>query len=258
MIGELAGLLTFGKFLFGVAASGMGFQLAMDKDIHSLFFLIKKGVVGMKKVKRFEIGNEHVTVIGLTQHGKTYGTVKTLEKTDEAILFFNTNHSHVGSGWIEGTGKNTPEQMIHALKKGYKVNFLPSDDSIDKMSRQLDGIVNCLYLEGKLNCRIVIDEVHLFKMSDDKKGHKSLLRLATTGLGRGFKCVFISQRGAMVDNTIYTQSTKHIMYALGKADYKYIKELGFPSDEIERKVNGEKYNFVEFDQKTVSEVKRID
>jgi predicted YcjX-like family ATPase len=78
-----------------------------------------------------------------------------------------------------------------------------------------------------------------------------LIRLATTGLGRGYKCIFISQRPAMIDNTLLTQSTKHILFAIGLNDASYLKNNGFPSEEIMQRTGQEKYIFVEFDQKTV-------
>jgi predicted YcjX-like family ATPase len=93
----------------------------------------------------------------------------------------------------------------------------------------------------------VIDEVHLFR----NEGKKALIRLATTGLGRGYKCIFISQRPAMIDNTLLTQSTKHILFAIGLNDASYLKSNGFPSEEIMNRTGQEKYIFVEFDQKIV-------
>jgi hypothetical protein len=252
----MAGAVSLLKLILGCTVAGFSVTVLMDKDVHRLVKWI--GVKKLKKVKSFTIGNEHATVIGLTQHGKTYGTIKTLERMKEPILFFNTNQTPVGNGWIEAKGSNSIEQIIYGLKQGYKINFLP-DDNLDGMSKQLSAITDGIYKEGRgFSFRFVIDEIHLFKMAGDKKGHTALIRLSTTGLGRGYKCIFISQRGAMVDNTIYTQSTKHIMYALGKADYNYLKGLGFPSEEIEKKVNGQYYAFVEFDQKTVSEVKKIE
>jgi hypothetical protein len=253
----LGAITAFLKLALGCGVAAAAVTIVCDEDVHSL---VKKAVgVKVKKVKGFTIGNEHTTVIGLTQHGKTYGTIKTLEKIDKPILFFNTQHTPVNSKeWVEAGGGNSSDQLIYALEKGYKVNFLPSEKGLDHMSRQLAWITDQLYILGRLDFYFAIDEVHLFKLAKDKSGHNSLIRLATTGLGRGFKCIFLSQRGASVDNTLYTQSTKHIMFSLGKADYKYIKELGFPSEEIEGKLQGEKYIFVEFDQKQVSESKKVE
>lgn len=237
------------KLTLGCTVAGFTVTLLNDSELHEL--IRKIGARRMNKVNKFTLGNEHATVLGLTQHGKTYATVKTLERTEGAVLFFNSQHSKVGGGWVEATGANSVSQIIYALQKGYKVNFLPADDSIEKMSIQLGAITNEIYKLGRFDFTFAIDEVHLFWMTKKQEGKNALLRLATTGLGRGFKCIFLSQRPAKVDNTLYTQSTKHIVFALGVNDYSYLKTNGFPTEELASKVGGEKYKFVEFDQKEV-------
>jgi hypothetical protein len=254
----IAGTLIIIKMVGAYAVGGFLLTFFNDKHVkNGLIMIGGKIFMSVKKVKGFSLENEHATVIGLTQHGKTYATVKTLEGMREGIIFFNSQHSTVGNGWVEATGANSPEQIIFAVKEGKKINFLPSDDSIDKMSKQLAAITNELYKEGRMSVRFVIDEVHLFWMCKDNGGKNALLRLATTGLGRGFKCVFLSQRPAKVDNTLYTQSTKHIIFALGKLDESYLKTNGFPVDEIIARTRNEKYNFIEFDQKQITGAYRI-
>lgn len=227
---------------------GLAVTLLNDKDIKR--FIKKVGDRMVKRVKKFDIGNEHATILGLTQHGKTYGTIKTLDCMKDAILFFNTNHTPLKgskSKWYDAHGGHDINQIIYALKQGYKINFLPSDD-LEGMEKQLAAITNGIYSMGRnFSFRFVIDEVHLFK----SEGKKALIRLATTGLGRGYKCIFISQRPAMIDNTLLTQSTKHVLFAIGLNDASYLKSNGFPSEEIMQRTGQEKYIFVEFDQKIV-------
>lgn len=242
------GAVSLLKLSLWCTSGGLLVTLCNDKDIQK--FVKKVGLKMVKKVKRFDIGNEHGTVLGLTQHGKTYGTIKTLDSMNEAILFFNTNDTPLKgtkSKWYDAHGGHDVNQIIYALKQGYKINFVPSDDP-EKMEKQLKGLTDAIYMQGRgLHFRFVIDEVHLF----NKEGKKALIRLATTGLGRGYKCIFISQRPAMIDNTLLTQSTKHIVYAIGLNDASYLKTNGFPSEEIMQKTGQEKYIFVEFDQKNV-------
>ena len=254
----LSGAVAILKLTFWCTSGGLAITIANDKHVQGL---VKKLRRGRKLVKKFIIeDNEHATVIGLTQHGKTYGTIKTLELTEGPILFFNTNHTPgLSSKWVEANGGNTVDQIIYALQNGYKVNYLPSDDII-KAGKQLKAIVDSVYNLGRgaLRFRFVIDEVHLFWLAKSQEGKESNLRLATTSLGRGISCVWLSQRPAMVDNTIYTQSTKHIIFALGKLDESYLKGNGFPVDEIKEKTKNEKYYFVEFDQKEVKGPFKID
>jgi hypothetical protein len=244
----LAGAVSLLKLCLWCTGGGLAVTLLNDKDIKRLIKRVGDRMV--KRVKKFEIGNEHSTILGLTQHGKTYGTIKTLDCMNEPILFFNTNHTPLKgfkSKWYDAHGGHDINQIIYALKQGYKINFLPSDD-LEGMEKQLAAITNGIYSMGRgFSFRFVIDEVHLFRY----EGKKALIRLATTGLGRGYKCIFISQRPAMIDNTLLTQSTKHILFAIGLNDASYLKTNGFPSEEIMQKTGQEKYIFVEFDQKNV-------
>lgn len=252
MIMYMAGAIYLLKVALGCTVAGLTVTVLSDKDIHKL--INKVGKIRMLHVKHkpaFEVGNEHATVIGLTQHGKTYATIKTLEKMNEPILFFNTQESEVGKGWTNASEANTEGQIMKILEQGRRINFIPSTD-LEVMSKELKFLTDMFYKKGRMNVRFVIDEVHLFKACKSKDGHNSLIRLATTGLGRGFKCIFLSQRPAMVDNTLYTQSTKHIIFALGLNDYRYLESLGFPGEVIKEKTNNEKYIFCEFDQKNVT------
>jgi len=251
----LVGAVTFLKWVMVYGVAGLGLQLLFDKDLRKW-----KWFRMTEKRKMFTVENEHATVIGLTQHGKTYGTIKTLERMDEAILFFNTNHtSGLNNTWVEAAGGNTVDQVIYGLQHGYKINFLPSDD-IKKAGKQLKAIVDEMYNLGRgaIKCRIVVDEVHLFWMMKSEEGKQANLRLATTGLGRGLTCMWLSQRPAMVDNTLYTQSTKHIIFALGLNDMSYLKNIGFPVEEIKGRTGQEKYKYCEFDQKEVKGAYMID
>ena len=178
----LAGAVSLLKLCLGCTVGGLAVTMVRDEDIKNLFRRLKVKVI--KKVKKFNIGNEHATILGLTQHGKTYGIIKTLDNMKEPILFFNTNHTPLKgtkSKWYDATGAHDINQIIYALNEGYKINFLPSDD-VEGMEKQLSAITNEIYKQRRgFTFRYVIDEVHLFT----KEGKKALIRLASTGLGRG-------------------------------------------------------------------------
>jgi hypothetical protein len=197
---------------------------------------------------------EHSTVLGITRHGKTYATIKSLERlNNEAVFFYNTQHEKVGKSWTTVDPRlHEWEQVEYLLAKGKKINWLPST-KIDDMQKEIIFIVEKLYNGEMRNVRVAFDEVHLFT----KGALKQIQRVATTGLRWGMRGVFISQRPAKVDNTLYTQSTNHVIFALGSADYQYLHGQGFPIEELKQKVKGEKYVFVNFDQKEVSVPKKI-
>jgi hypothetical protein len=251
----LAGAIYLLKVASVMTGIGLAVTISKDNDIKKLVKKVKSKMI--ESVKGFEIGKEHATVLGITQHGKTYATVKTMEQMKEAVLFFNSQHTKVGNGWVTATSANTPEQIYKVLEKGKKVNYLPKDENLDLMSQELGLLADQAYKMGRFDFRFVIDEVHLFWITKNNKGKNALIRLATTGLGRGFKCIFLSQRGAKVDNTLLTQSTKHILFALGDNDYSYLKSNGFEVEGMKEKIKGEKYVFVEYDLKNTSNPKMI-
>lgn len=256
-------LLSFLKFCMGVGAIGLTSSILIDLHqsgaLKSQAKLFKK-VFGMnvKVVKAVPWGEkEHVTVLGLTRHGKTYAVMQTLQYVKEGVLFFNVQQEKTPSIFIKANNNNTWSQIKGLLKEGKKVNYIPSDD-LEQASKELSALVNELYKSGELNCRVAIDECHLFsKVTKDKSGIKACIRLATTGLRFGYQAIFLSQRPAMVDNTLYAQSTKHVIFALGRVDETYLKNNGFPVEEITQATGNEKYHFVVFDQKEVSKVMKI-
>lgn len=191
--------------------------------------------------------NEHVAVFGVTQHGKTFSIIVSAKKLNQAVIFFNPQHVDA-PGYVEfNVRTHSRDQLIHLLKNKRKVNFVPSTDR-KKMQKELTWLVDLLYSEDleRMKVKCLMDEVHLFK----GESLDSLVRLATTGLRWGKECVFISQRGAMMDNNLITQSTRFVFFKLGDADYKYFDSQGWPIEKF-RSLTKEKYIFCEYDQLSV-------
>jgi hypothetical protein len=245
------GMVAFLKFVMwcsgGTLATGVLYE---TKDTWKGLFKLNKP----KEVSSFFEHEEHSTVLGITRHGKTYATIKSLAHIkNEAVFFFNTGHEKVPGGFTDVDPRyHEWEQVEYLLSKNKKINWIPST-RIDEMQKQVIYIIDKLYNGEKRNMRLVIDEVHLFQ----KESLKAIQRIATTGLRWGMRGVFISQRPAKVDNTLYSQSTNHVIFALGSADYQYLHGQGFPIDKLQEFVNGEKYVFVTYDQKDVSGPKTI-
>jgi hypothetical protein len=239
------GILGFIKFV-GYSAGG-SLSLAF---LHETGLLKKIGEIAMtnkvKMIDSFPLEHEHTTVLGTTRFGKTFSTIKSLDRMEnEAVLFFNTGHSEdIPKSWVTfDPSIHEWSQMETLLSANRKINFIPST-VIEKMEGQLSYIVDKLYNGTKRNVRLVIDETHLFK----KVALGNIIRVATTGLRWGIRGVFITQRPAKMDNTLYTQSTNHVIFALGLMDYSYLKNNGFPIDELQ--IN-EKYIFRVFNQREV-------
>jgi hypothetical protein len=240
-------LVGFLKFCAWIGVAGIVSTALSNGDAVKIYEGVK--TIGGKRVKEIAsipLENEHTTVLGLTRHGKTYAIIQTLRHIKESVFFFNVQHEEVPREFTNADLNNTPSQIKKALQSGKKINYMPSS-KIEVMQKELSAIVEHLYENKDWNVRFVVDEVHLMK----KGALDSCIRVATTGLRHGIKAVFISQRPAKVDNTLYSQSTKHIIFALGKVDESYLDNYGFPVEEIVSKTRNEKYTFVTFDQKEV-------
>lgn len=241
----LAGAISLLKLATWCGVAGLSVTLFSDKDIHNL---VKKlgGLKRMKVIKEIPLGDEHTTVLGLTRHGKTYALKKTLSQAKEGVFFFNTQLETMPSNFVEASGDNSWEQIDYLLQQGKKVNFLPDTDK-ERRQKQLKIIIKNLYDGSKRSVRFVVDEAHLFK----KDSLAMVQEIATTGLRFGIKGVFISQRGALMDNTLISQSNKYVFFYMGQHDREYFKNYGFPMEDIQQRIGGEKYLFCTYDNKKI-------
>jgi hypothetical protein len=203
----------------------------------------------MKTIDTFLGSPEHATVLGITQNGKTFASLKSMVRVkDRAGIFFNVQDVSVPNGFVDVRVKeNDWEQVERLLEQKRKINWIPSTNP-DEMQKEVVFLINKLYNGKVRNVIVAIDEVHLL----EKQSLKACIRLATTGIRWGLYGVFISQRPAKVDNTLYSQSTKHVLFALSNVDYKYLENQSFPSDDIKEVVKGQKYVFAVYDQREVT------
>lgn len=247
----LAQGVAFLKFVSIAAGATMGTQITID-ILSSQWFKEWRERRGMsvKSVKHFTIDEVHTCVMGRTQNGKTYGTVRSMLHCKEGVFFYNTNHTKMPAGYVKVSKKNTLPQIVGALKKGKKLNYEPSGD-LEDMSKELALITEHFFKCVPLNIRYAIDETHLFSSTKDKSGLNAMIRVVTTGLSKGLKGVWITQRPANMNNNLLTQSDIQVMFKLGDADLSYLKNHGLPTEQIAATINNEKYHFAEYDGSSV-------
>lgn len=190
-----------------------------------------------------QFGEAHNTVVGMTRSGKTYAVRKSAEKVKQGVFFFNVQQEEVGAPWITATGQDDASVIIKALRRGAKINFLPDRG---RRWQQLRGIVRLLYQEtekSRLDVYVIFDEIHLA----DKEALKAAIEVATTGLRWGIKAIFISQRPALIDNTLMNQSTKFVFFKT-TLEKRYLENYGLPYEQISQGLNtGGQYSYMEFD-----------
>lgn len=194
--------------------------------------------------------NRHTCIVGTSQMGKTFATHRSAERVKQGVLFFNAQQIEVSKKWVKATGADDADMIVQALRKGHKVNFYPN-----RLNRwkQLKALVDVLYKATEsslLDIYIIADECHLMAMSGEKDGKIALnavKEIATTGLRWGMKGIFISQRMALIDNTLMTQSGQYVFFKTSMEN-QYMDGYKFPFDEIEEKIKqGGEFAYVIYD-----------
>lgn len=190
----------------------------------------------MKQLIQFP--DKHAAAFGTTQTGKTYGVQKSLLAVPEGVIFFNVNHAGGMTGYTMADRSQDIEVILSALREGEKINYMPSREY-----RWLEmAIITEAILEtGKLNCRVVFDECHLmYNTSTDKqakrKAQAAAEEIATTGLSKGMRAVYITQRPALMDNTLMTQAEYKIFYRT-ENEGPYLQRYGVPHEDLIGRLN---------------------
>lgn len=185
----------------------------------------------------------HTVVIGKTRSGKTWATKESIRGLSCGALFFNTQQESMPHDFVKATGNDRMVTIKNAVKRGYKINFVPSTDLLEQAA-QLECIIQCLYDNVKKDVVLVVDEVHLFCDRDIKR---QLIRVATTGLRWGIRGVWISQRPAEIHNTLMTQANKFVIFQTNM-ESNYFKRYEMPHDEIRSRIkSGGEYSYIEYD-----------
>lgn len=202
-----------------------------------------------KLQQRFIDFETHVNVTGNTQHGKTYGVVSSLSKVKEGVLFFNYKRIKKDylNGWMDADKDNTVDQIVRALAKGRKINYMSAEMPSHKR-QEAAFLIDQLFRannRGELpNVIIAMDEVPQLAQKD-KDTIEQLERLASTGLEPGLKAVFIGQRFASIPNNIFTQCDTKIMFTPDMEE-QYFRAKGLPYDDIINRLKVDKYAYVEW------------
>jgi hypothetical protein len=178
-----------------------------------------------------DIGNgQHKVVIGMTGTGKTFTTTNTLKGVKQGVFFFNTAHVPMPRPFVKATGRADMETIMEAIEGGGKINFLPDTD-IKKAGRQLIAIINALYDRKWADFVFAIDEVHLYKA----EARDAVIRAITTARNYGVEMVCMTQRLALLDNTIMTQSPFKVIFFL-ENETKYCESYGIPYTDVEGRI----------------------
>lgn len=169
--------------------------------------------------------NNHVFVCGQTRSGKTYFTSRALEEINRPVLFFNVQDEELPNKFITiNHDEVSAKQILDALKSGVKLD-LRMPLSIEKTNVIIEFLTMKLMGAGyseKKPMYLVFDECHLL----DKGGRRAAIQAATRGLKRGVRCIFITQRPALCNKTLYTQSAEQYIFYVAASEREYLKNKG--------------------------------
>lgn len=169
--------------------------------------------------------NNHVFVCGLTRSGKSYFIHKALLELKGAALYMNIQGEKVPRGYLAVRSKDIDTSgLIELLSRGYKVNLIL--DPMRGYKVTAGYILGALMESGVWSenkpIYVALDECHLLKA----QSLEGAIMAATAGLKKGVRCIFISQRPAVVNKTLYTQSLEHYIFRLPVAEAGYMQNKG--------------------------------
>lgn len=190
-----------------------------------------------------DFGRGHTTVVGMTQSGKTTAVMRSAEKVKQGVIFFNTQQIEVSSVWVDASGADDERVLIKALRKGEKINFIPNRATRWKQLRAIIALLYEASERSKMDIYILMDEIHLA----DKEALKAAIEVATTGIRWGLHAVFISQRPALIDNTIMNQSMQFV-FLKTTLEKRYLENYGLPYEAIRAGLEkGGQYAYMVYD-----------
>jgi hypothetical protein len=170
-------------------------------------------------------GNFHTFVCGLTQSGKSYFSHRAMLSLPDAVLYFNIQGETVPKGFVTVyTDTVDSAQLRELLNDKIKVNLVFRDGR--KGYDYIAGYVMNMLMDAGFSennpVYIGLDECHLLR------GYSLEIAkyVATAGLKKGLRCIFITQRPANCDKTLYTQAFEHYIFFLSEAEGAYMKSKG--------------------------------
>lgn len=174
--------------------------------------------------------NNHIFIAGITRSGKTYFAINSAAALRAPVLFLNIQDEDTPAPFITVYENATNEkQLLAELKKGRKIDLRFGDVSETQISAVTAFIINSLMTAGFNEYKpiyLILDECHILKA----EALGAAIQAATRGLKRGIRCIFITQRPALANKTLYTQSAEQYIFHCSSAEKEYLKSKGIDFD----------------------------
>lgn len=174
--------------------------------------------------------NNHVFIAGITRSGKTYFAINSAAKLPGPVLFFNIQEEDTPTPFITVLADHTDEkQLIGQLRNGRKIDLRFGDASAAQIGAVMHFLIHKVMTAGFSESRpvyLIIDECHILRDG----ALEAAIQAATRGLKRGVRCIFITQRPALANKTLYTQSAEQYIFHCSTAEREYLKSKGIDFD----------------------------
>lgn len=184
----------------------------------------------------------HTFVMGASQQGKTHFMRKRVTAVKRPVLFFNPQEEEL-PGFVKASPENDLKVIMDTLKKGHKVNFVPSLDN-KRAAVELAILVDSLFRSGwtkERNMILVIDECHLAE--EHKEGLRVLKLVSTRGIRYGIHAVFGTQRAANVDLNTFTMSDLLVLFRTNR-ELQYLRGKGIDVNTYDKMIkDGGQYSY---------------
>ena len=208
--------------------------------------------------------DNHLTIMGGSGGGKRYFASWCMENlaVTPYVLFFNTSNELDVENNCDITVRNYDEleDFIMTHKKG-KINYIVSK-KIDIILEQIEEVETLLFAIGdKINKKsitqwitVFFDEVHLFAPKGAK--YSSVDNFFTRGRRAGIVAIGISQRPALVSQTVLTQSYYYVYFRFNVYEDAYFSRYGIKMEEFKEWLD-QPHNFIWVGQNGINKVKPV-
>lgn len=174
--------------------------------------------------------NNHVFIAGITRSGKTYFAIRAAAEIKGPVLFFNIQDEECPAPFITVyEDKTSITQLLNELDKGRKIDLRFGDMTFTQIGAIINFLIKNLMLEGYSEAHplyLIIDECQLLS----GVALDAAIHAATRGLKRGIRCIFVTQRPALANKTLYTQSAEQYIFHCSAAEKEYLKSKGIDFD----------------------------
>lgn len=191
--------------------------------------------------------NSHIFGSGQTGSGKSHFFMQGIARINHPAIYLNIEDEKLPEKFIRIQSDDADmSQVIDALKHGAKFD-LRMPINLARSNAITGYVIDRLMQTGfteKNPCYIIIDECHLL----EGFGLKKAVEAATRGRKRGIRCVFITQRPALANKTLYTQAKEQYIFYLPASEKEYLKNKGLNYEKcLETWTSLGEYSYIYYD-----------